>query len=181
MSRVIIPALLGLLVIGGAGLVFGDDDEYEHRGWWGSAPQDVSHVDRAVYSEECGSCHFAYQPGLLPQDSWRRLMAGLEDHFGENAELDSEARGEISRYLEENAADRSSMWRSSGFASHSGSLRISDSPYFRRQHHEIPARWVENNPKIGSFAYCDTCHTTAERGNYDEDAVRIPGVGRWDD
>ena len=184
MKKVAIFPLLGLLAVFGlcgTGIVVGDDDEYEHRVWWGGPRQDVGPVDNVLYREECGSCHFAYQPGLLPSESWQRLMAGLENHFEENGEFEAEARDEISRYLEANAADSSTTGRSSGFASHSDSLRISDSRYFRRQHHEIPARWVEKNPEVGSFAYCDVCHTTAEQGNYDEHAVRIPGVGRWDD
>jgi len=174
-------ALFGICGLGVTGIVFGDDDKYEYRGWWGGARQDVAPVDNPVYREECGSCHFAYQPGLLPSKSWQGLMAGLENHFEDNAELDAGVHDEISRYLEANAADRSSTRRSSGFASNSGSLRISDSRYFRRQHHEIPTRWVENNPKVGSFASCDACHTTAEQGNYDEHGVRIPGIGRWED
>ncbi|HPQ24397.1 MAG TPA: cytochrome C, partial [Gammaproteobacteria bacterium] len=52
----------------------------------GEAPG-VAPVDNPLYLQECGSCHFAYQPGLLPARSWNNLMGGLENHFGENAEL----------------------------------------------------------------------------------------------
>ena len=34
--------------------------------------QDVAPVQSAAYQEECGGCHFAYQPGLLPAASWQR-------------------------------------------------------------------------------------------------------------
>ena len=34
-----------------------------------------------TYAEECGSCHLAYPPGLLPAASWAKLMAGLRQHF----------------------------------------------------------------------------------------------------
>ena len=37
------------------------------------------------WQQECASCHIAYAPALLPKGSWRRLMSGLDQHFGENA------------------------------------------------------------------------------------------------
>ncbi len=33
---------------------------------------DVAPVKNALYLEECGACHFAYQPGLLPSRSWKK-------------------------------------------------------------------------------------------------------------
>ena len=89
----------GALVAGVAGLAtgsgqaFGDDDGDEGR------KQRKAFVADAVYQKECGSCHLAYPPNLLPQESWRRVMAGLEDHFGENAALDAATSMHISSYL----------------------------------------------------------------------------------
>ncbi|MCW9089130.1 MAG: diheme cytochrome c, partial [Gammaproteobacteria bacterium] len=45
----------------GANSVLADDD----WGWSRRAP-DVAPVKNELYQSECGSCHFAYQPGLLP-------------------------------------------------------------------------------------------------------------------
>ena len=33
-----------------------------------------------IYLDECGACHLAYPPGLLPEPSWRLLLAHLDDH-----------------------------------------------------------------------------------------------------
>jgi hypothetical protein len=44
-------------------------------------------VNNANYDEECGSCHMAYSPGLLPKKSWMKVMGNLEEHYGDNAEL----------------------------------------------------------------------------------------------
>ena len=41
-----------------------------------------------AYVRECGDCHVAYPPGLLPATSWRRLMAGLDRHYGSDASLE---------------------------------------------------------------------------------------------
>ena len=43
-----------------------------------------------TYLNFCGSCHFAYQPGLLPRASWEKMMS--EGHFGT---LDEQTRKQI--------------------------------------------------------------------------------------
>lgn len=32
------------------------------------------------YAQECGSCHMAFAPALLPAPSWQRIMNGLGRH-----------------------------------------------------------------------------------------------------
>ena len=93
-------------------VVWSDDDfrwkeieEYGHRS------TDVAAVENPAYKEECGSCHMAYPPGLLPARSWTRMMAGLEDHFGDDADLDQDTYTAISRILVENSADHSDYRR----------------------------------------------------------------------
>jgi len=133
-----------------------------------------------TYAEECGSCHMAYPAMLLPQQSWRKIMAGLEDHFGENAELDATTRAEIENYLVRESARLSyrKMFRNLGDET---PLRITALPYFVRKHDEIPVRFVTDNERVKSLSQCNACHRDAERGRFDEDDVVIPGVGRWDD
>ena len=169
----------------------GDDDRNERAqgGRWNNLlvvpGLDVAPVDNPMYEAECGACHFVYQPGLLPARSWERVMEGLDAHFGENAELDAEVRRLITVYLRDNAADRSEYRRSVGITGSlrggESPLRISETPYFQRKHHEVPARLVSGNEKVGSWSHCDRCHTEAATGSYNEHQVRIPGAGRWDD
>lgn len=167
-------------------VVWGDDDfhwgeveEYKHRS------NDVTAVSNPVYKEECGSCHMAYPPGLLPARSWDKLMLELEDHFGENAELDTETQQAITKILLMNSADKSEYRRSKKFSrsinANDVPVRISEIPYFIHEHDEIPARMVTANPKVNSFSQCDACHAKAEQGSFDEHGVRIPGYGRWED
>lgn len=167
-------------------IVWGDDDfhwgeieEYRHRS------SSVAKVENPVYIEECGSCHMAYPPGLLPAISWEKLMAGLEDHFGDNAELNVETHHSISQFLFDNSADRSPYRRSQKFSRsinyNNVPLRITETPYFRHEHHEIPMRMVTKNPEIKSISNCDACHTGAQQGYFNEHNIRIPGYGRWDD
>ncbi|MEH6358895.1 MAG: diheme cytochrome c [Pseudomonadales bacterium] len=132
-----------------------------------------------VYQEECGSCHLAYPPGLLPAQSWTVMMSGLDNHFEENAELPEDTRLKILDYLDKHAAQ-------AGDKVLRGSidetlLRITELPYFVRKHDEIPEQRVKSNPGIGSFSNCDSCHQNAVQGDFDEDRITIPGYGRWDD
>jgi len=120
-----------------------------------------------TYQAECGSCHIAYAPSLLPAPAWRRMMAGLNQHFGTDAGVDARAAAEIGAFLETNAGQGKRR------GADSGTLRISETPWFTRKHREVPApAW--KNPKVLSPANCTACHSDAERGDFDEHAVRIP-------
>ncbi len=184
LAIVAITAATGVLF---SGAVYGDDDD-DHGwgfGWFRQSKLDVAPVSSPAYREECGSCHFAYQPGWLPEKSWRKMMAGLEDHFGDNAELDAQTQKSLLDYLVANSADKSNYKRSKRIM---GSLRqgevplrISDTVYFKRKHDEIPMRFVTDNKDVGSYSKCEACHTRAESGSFNDDEVKIPGVGRWED
>jgi hypothetical protein len=160
--------------------VFADDD---HR--WGFRGPDVEPVNDADYASECGACHFAYQPGLLPARSWKELMKSLDNHFGENAELDAAANDRITGYLTENAADNAKTWLSKRIIKSirraENPLRIIDLPIISHEHDEIPARLYRDNPEVGSLSNCAACHQRADAGLYDEHTVVIPGFGNWDD
>ncbi|EIJ41441.1 Dihem cytochrome c [Beggiatoa alba B18LD] len=137
------------------------------------------------YVKECGSCHFAYPPALLPARSWTAIMGSLDKHFGENAELLPEQQAAISAYLTEQAADKTASRLGSGFLkslpASAAPLRITETPYFKRKHDEIPAKMVVDNPEVKSFSRCNVCHQTADKGIFNEDNVDIPNYGRWED
>ena len=121
----------------------------------------------ARFQQECSSCHIAYAPGLLPAESWRKMMAGLDRHFGSDASLDAEDSREITAFLVKNASNR--------WSAPTAPLRITDSNWFKRKHddHEInPAVW--KNPKVKSPANCSACHPQAERGDFNEHDIRMP-------
>ena len=133
----------------------------------------------AKWKAECSSCHMAYPPGYLPERSWRKLMSGLDKHFGENAGLDKAAEKEITDYLVGNSAERSGDRRASRFLGSvpagATPLRITETPYFRRKHDDreiSPEVW--KRPKVGSPANCIACHSGAERGDFSERNIRIP-------
>ncbi|WPE18516.1 diheme cytochrome c [Candidatus Thioglobus autotrophicus] len=148
----------------------------------------VAAVNNDLYQEECGACHFTYQPGLLPARSWDRLMSNKEltDHFGEDIAFDDQASvNSLTSYLIKNAADNSSYKRSRKIMRSLGSidtpLRITDTPYIIRKHREIPDKLITQK-EVGSIANCSACHQNADTGSFDDDNVRIPNTGfrGWD-
>lgn len=133
-------------------------------------------AELTLYREECGSCHLAYPPGLLPRRSWQGLMTGLDDHFGEDASLDENTRDTLSVWLGRYAAESGSHERSRKVLRGVGAaapLRISTLPYIVRKHDEIEdAVW--QRPTVVSRANCTACHQRAEEWELDEDSVTIP-------
>jgi hypothetical protein len=127
----------------------------------------------------------AYPPTMLPASSWQSVMDTLGDHFGDNAELGTQTARKIADFLARNAAGAGQgryaegTWRWT--LERTPPARLTETDYFRGQHHEIPARMVTDNPGVRSFARCETCHRGAEQGDFDEQGVHIPGYGNWDD
>jgi hypothetical protein len=160
---------------------FGHESYHEARedGDDGHARRRKVAVD-PLYAEECSGCHMAYPGQLLPAASWRKVMANLEDHFGENAELDAATRQSIETYLVDASLDGGyrKLFRNLGERK---PLRITELPYFVHEHDEIPSRLIEGNEKVRSLSQCNACHRGAEQGHFDEDDVVIAGFGRWDD
>lgn len=180
----------GTLFMSSAHLVLADDDdddddehEYKKTSYFESRQAPVVN---ATYSEECGACHMAYQPGLLPPQAWARIMTpdALANHYGDDASLSEAPRAEISSFLGANTPDPS--WQMAPSLAgqvdvNSGLPRITASAYFKHEHDEIPARLVADNPEVGSLSQCNACHRKATEGNYDERWIDIPGQGPWRD
>lgn len=157
--------------------------------WMGtfSRMKEVAPVTNESYAEECGACHFAYPPGLLPSASWNKLLTpeALQDHFGENAELDDDVLKEIQAYANANAADKSWYKRSRKIANATqgvdAPLRITETRYIKRKHHEIPEKMIKGNADVKSQSNCTACHTQADKGRFDSDTVDIPNFAEFED
>lgn len=132
------------------------------------------------YVDECGSCHMAYPPQLLPSASWERILRGLDRHFGENAEVDAATRKTLQTYLVQ-ASSSGSIYHLFDNSGKQVPSRITELPSFIGRHAAIPARLIQQNHEVGSLSHCNACHQDAERGRFDEDDVRIPGAGSWFD
>lgn len=135
-----------------------EDDDDDER---------VPLAKNALWQTECGACHAAFPPRLLPAESWRAVMSGLDKHFGSDASLNAASAREIGAFLDKNAG------RKGHETSGKPLLRITETSWFKREHDEVSNRtW--NNPKVKSAANCAACHIQADSGNYSEHGIKIP-------
>jgi len=133
-------------------------------------------VNNQTYIDECGACHFAYQPELLPSGSWDKILAGIEDHFGETVDIDKESKKTITDFLKTNSAEHSRAKRAVKITRSLGSntpMRITEIPYIQAKHRKINQDVLQRE-SIGSLSNCSACHVTAEKGIYEDDDVKIP-------
>ena len=178
-------ACIALLLVTGVALSDDKDGMKRLRSWFDGTTPGIDSVLLELYVNECGGCHFSYQPELLPARSWEKIMGGLDQHFGENAELDQGDQRRIKNFLLNHSAGGVNYGLPSKFMRAQGDgqmpQRITEMRYFVHEHSELPKKLVQDNPKVRSFSNCDSCHQKAKQGVYDEYEVRIPGFGRWDD
>lgn len=169
-----------VLLADGKGCVDDQYDDHENkkeRQEVGKQKKDTSNPAKiSAYQTECGTCHFAYQAELLPKSSWMKLLASLDNHFGEMVSLDEESKRAITDHLKSNSAEQNSSKHSNSIMQDLGNqipLRITHTPYIKKVHREISPD-VLKREAIGSLSNCTACHTTAEEGIYDDDNVKIP-------
>lgn len=155
-----------------------EDEEHEHHGRHGRGRSEgergaggrsggerapASAAIHPAYAKECGACHLAFPPRLLPAASWTKLMAGLDRHFGQDAELDGESRATIERWL----VERARRGPEDG-----APLRLTEGAWFRREHRKVED--AAARPSVRTLANCAACHPGAERWDFEEDGVKIP-------
>jgi hypothetical protein len=134
-----------------------------------------------LYVKECGACHFAYSPGLLPARSWELQLKRLDSHFGEAVGLDAATREKLRAYLTENAADRSSYEGSKTFMERieprQTPYRLRDVHLFREMHF-IVERVMAQYPrvKVKKLTDCGACHQLAAEGSFGYSELAVPGL-----
>ncbi|MBI2527995.1 MAG: cytochrome b/b6 domain-containing protein [Candidatus Rokubacteria bacterium] len=139
-------------------------------------PRGVPDMPRHVaYTKECGDCHPAYHPSLLPAASWKTMMAGLADHFGEDARLPAATAADIGAFLQAYAAESWDTKAANGFrhGSPAEPLRITATPYWKRTHADI-APAVFRSKAVRSSGNCNACHRDADTGGFHGPKIAIP-------
>ena len=185
--KIPMTTLAAALLAAGSFYLLAAEEHHEERPYTAAtaktAAQDNS-PEAVLYRNECGACHMAYPPALLPKQSWRKVMDGLEAHFGTDATLEPADNRTIAAYLGTNAADvrpqGKHMAKIAASLASDAPMQMTHSSYFVREHRKIPARAVAQ-PEVKSLANCNACHTKAEAGSFREREINIPNYGRWDD
>lgn len=139
--------------------------------------QPLSLLIPSVYKKECGACHMAFAPNMLPEKSWKMMMADLQDHFGDDATIDDASKLEIEEFLVKNAAEHSLEEASVKFLrsidpAHPP-LRITDISYWKEKHKLIDEATYRHGA-IKSRINCVACHKWSEYGSFEDSDIRIP-------
>jgi hypothetical protein len=124
---------------------------------------------------ECGACHWPFHPSLLPRASWALLMAGLSDHFGEDASLPAAKRDEIAAYLSRYAAEAWDTQAAHLFAvvAPGNPISITATPGWQRIHAHLDPAFFRLR-SVGSNINCGACHKDAGTGRFDPQAIALP-------
>ena len=136
-------------------------------------------ADNPQWRAECGSCHLAYHPNLLPTRSWKNLMATQTQHFGSDLALDAATSAALLDYAIANSADKQQTEAAYKIARSlkpaEAPLRISETPYWVKKHRNITQVQWQSDP-IKSKANCAACHLDAEAGTFLDAAMHIPAA-----
>jgi hypothetical protein len=131
----------------------------------------VPPIEHAATLKECGACHLAFPPQMLPARSWKKLMGDLANHFGENAGLPEATRAEIAAYLGANAGDaalsKNGRYFLRGIDPADTPLRITQTPFWQAVHDEVPNAYF-TGAQVKTPANCVACHRTAAKGIFGE-------------
>lgn len=132
-------------------------------------------VQDETVSKECGDCHMVFPPSRLTGNAWKKIMATLENHFGDDASLDAATTKQIEDYLVAHALDakggirtkmRLEAWKKKGIVD---PIRITETPEWTRHH--TRERHYKNMAKAVGYdggSNCIRCHRGAEHGLYEE-------------
>ena len=135
---------------------------------WSDAVRMPAHIPPA-YQQECGSCHLAYPPGFLPAQSWQRLMAGLDKHYGTDAALDPATVQQLAGWLQAHAGTYKRV-----STTPPPQDRITQSAWFVRKHRQVDSPLVWKHASVKSAANCAACHAKADQGRLDDDELTFP-------
>lgn len=165
------PRLAAAITVGGLAAAAGVVAILAMRPGYGVPPA----APDAMYAEQCGACHLAFPPSLAPAATWDRLLADLRHHFTADATLSGEQVAHLRAWLDANAAEHwdtrpAHLLRS---PAPDGSLRITDTPGWRRAHRQIAPATFSAAPVYRRSA-CEECHADAATGRFAPQRIAMP-------
>ncbi|MCK5757970.1 MAG: cytochrome b/b6 domain-containing protein [Clostridiales bacterium] len=125
------------------------------------------------YVKECGSCHKVYPPFMLPENSWKRIMRGLSNHFGDeitDANISKEQQRSIKDYLVAHSAEHSTREIAYKVIQATQKIQpksVTKTTYWKETHKEIPRERYRSRT-IKDKSNCFACHKDFEYGIVDD-------------
>lgn len=140
------------------------------------APEFSLQKPYALYKKECGSCHIAYAPYLLPQKAWANLMSDLENHFGDDASLETAEFQSIFAFLEAHSMQKyDTKFRANLAKENDDEIAISKYKFYEKAHQNLPNALFDDE-RIKSRANCEACHERAELGFFGKSEVNFAKI-----
>lgn len=153
---------------------------YLHASGWSEgyasqrAAARASRPARDVWMMECGGCHLAYPPSMLPQRSWDRMLQEQADHFGEDLSL---RPATVAALLAHARQPRPVPWASARLARSAppgqAPQRITELRFWRRAHRALPDAAFRPPVSAGKHD-CDACHVDAASGIFQPRMIQRP-------
>lgn len=133
--------------------------------------------DNALWREECGDCHFAFHPTLLPERSWERIFAEQHEHFGDDLDLDVDTLTELLEFHKKYSSESqlTEPARKILYYTPEGEtpIRVTETNYWIEKHKDI-AEVYWKNEKVGTKSNCAACHLDSDKGTYEDSNMRLP-------
>ncbi len=132
----------------------------------------------SAYVDNCADCHFAYHPSLRTAEGWRRIMAGLSGHYGEDASV-GEADGQaILSYLAANDANSFSTLAAVRIGrARAKDERLTETAFWKHRHGHIP-KAIFASRAVGAKSNCKACHRDAESGRFNAWNIHVPSTAK---
>lgn len=131
----------------------------------------------AVWEAECGECHLAFHPTLLPVRSWQLMMKEQNNHFEEELDYDKETYNEILTFLTKNSAESGPSEVAhemlDSIPQSQTPLRITETKYWKKKHDEIEDKYWKSD-QVKSKNNCAACHLDAKTGWFEDSNMRLP-------
>lgn len=133
----------------------------------------------ALWIDECGDCHFAFHPSLLPKRSWKKIFETQHDHFGEDLDLDQETVQKLLafhlKYAAESELSEPARRILYDTPPNETPLRITETHYWVKKHGDIKDVYWKSE-KVRTKSNCPACHLDAKRGTYEDSDMRLPDL-----
>jgi len=133
--------------------------------------------DSAQWRDECGSCHFAFHPTLLPKRSWQAIFKDQHEHFGDDLDLDEDTYQELLAFHVENAAESKLSEPAHKVLlfedPNSVPIRVTDTKYWKHKHEDIDDVYWKSK-KVRTKGNCTACHLDAKQGTFEDSDMRLP-------
>ena len=126
---------------------------------------------------ECGDCHMAFHPTLLPARSWQLMLENQNDHFEEDLDYEEEMIVELLGFAVKNAAE--SKQTEAAFKINktepesSSPQRITGTVYWKQKHDDIEGKYWKSE-MVEAKNNCGACHLDAETGWFEDSNMRLP-------